>query len=680
MNFLYPGFLFALFAAAIPVIIHLFNFRKFRKVNFSNVAFIKEIEERNASREKLKNLLVMAARMLALVFLVLAFAQPFLAGEQTTGAAVETTVSIYIDNSYSMDAVNKDGNLLDEAKRRAREIAAGYALNDRFQLLTNDFEGRHQRLLSREAFISALDEVKISPATRTLRQVTERQQAVFTGSGNRQLYVVSDFQRGFADGGPLRVDSTVRVAFVKLRANAQPNVAVDSVWTAFPVHRPDAAEKLIVRLRNYGNAPARNVPLRLTINGAQKAVSSVSIAAGKSATDTLAFSGLRAGWQQGELQIKDFPVTFDDRFLFAFEVRSGQPILHIKGPQAGPQMAALLASEPFFKTTPAAEGAINASALDQYSLVILNALEQPSDGLGQAVRGYADRGGAVLVIPDLSAKPQVYTDFLRALGLPGILALDTTATRVSSIDLRHPLYRNVFDDVPGKLSLPEVRRHVRLEGSGASRQDILSLPGNQPAFAVFSRGRGSIYLSTAGFGAADGDFSRHPVVVPLLLNIALASGRQPALYHVVGRDASLQAPQAGLSEKMMPRLVSGSGELIPELRQEAGQTVLHIADQAREQDFYSLRTAAGRLAEYAFNTGRGESDMHYADNALLRSLGSKQQIRLIDMGIDSLAAGVAGQNNRVELWKLCLILALAFIAAEIVLIRFLNHSGNKKAS
>ena len=78
MNFLYPAFLFGLFSLAVPVIIHLFNFRKYKKVYFTNVRFLKELKQESESKSKLKNYLILASRLLALTCLVLAFAQPFI--------------------------------------------------------------------------------------------------------------------------------------------------------------------------------------------------------------------------------------------------------------------------------------------------------------------------------------------------------------------------------------------------------------------------------------------------------------------------------------------------------------------------------------------------------------------------------------------------------------------------
>ena len=108
MRFLAPGFLFALLAIAIPIIIHLFNFRKFKKVYFSNVRFLKLVQIQTSSRQHLKDRLILASRILALTFLVFAFARPYIPNPDQKNAYQEQVVSIFIDNSYSMETLNKE--------------------------------------------------------------------------------------------------------------------------------------------------------------------------------------------------------------------------------------------------------------------------------------------------------------------------------------------------------------------------------------------------------------------------------------------------------------------------------------------------------------------------------------------------------------------------------------------
>ena len=160
MNFIYPEFLYALALLAIPIIIHLFNFRKYKTVKFSQVRFLKEVKQQTQSTSRLKHLLVLLSRCLAVIALVLAFAQPYFLEGNEVIAQGKKGVSIYIDNSFSMQANGADGPLLSVAKNKAISIIESFEESDKFQLLTNDFEAKQQRWLNKPAFLEALQFLK----------------------------------------------------------------------------------------------------------------------------------------------------------------------------------------------------------------------------------------------------------------------------------------------------------------------------------------------------------------------------------------------------------------------------------------------------------------------------------------------------------------------------------------
>ena len=175
MQFLFPSFLWALGALAIPVLIHLFYFRRFKKVYFTNVKFLKEVKEETNSRRKIKNFLVLLMRLLAFAAIVFAFAQPFIPQDREVKTG-QRAVSVFIDNSNSMNSLSEDVPLINQAKQKAREIISGFKVDDRFQIITNDFEGKHQRLMSQEDALSMIEEIKSSPSVRNISQVLSRQQ------------------------------------------------------------------------------------------------------------------------------------------------------------------------------------------------------------------------------------------------------------------------------------------------------------------------------------------------------------------------------------------------------------------------------------------------------------------------------------------------------------------------
>jgi hypothetical protein len=199
IQFVSPAFLFFLSLIAIPIIIHLFNFRRYKKIDFTNVRFLKELKDENQSQSRLKHLLVLCSRILAVIFLVLAFAQPFIPKNKTNIEAGQQVVSLYIDNSFSMQGLSSEGNLLDEAKTKAHEAADAFPNATQFQLLTNDFEGVNQRLISKEELADAIDKIKVSAVSRTAKEILIRQQDAINNSTskNKIAFWFSDFQKTF---------------------------------------------------------------------------------------------------------------------------------------------------------------------------------------------------------------------------------------------------------------------------------------------------------------------------------------------------------------------------------------------------------------------------------------------------------------------------------------------------
>ena len=418
MHFLYPAFLFALLSLAIPILVHLFNFRRYQKIYFSNVQFLKNIQEQQSSRRNLKERLILAARLLALTFLVLAFTRPYIPGKNGISNGAQGAVSIFLDNSYSMETLNREGSLLDEAKRRAKEIASAYTINDRFQLLTQDFEGKHQRLLSREEFNDAVDAVKISPRSRDLQQIVNRQQNLLNmqPGGNKTVYIVSDFQKNMSNGQPLKIDAGIPISLVQLSANTPANVAVDSVWLLSAIHRPGETEKLVVRLHNYAGEDSNKIPLKLLINGEQKALGGYTINARSAQNDTLTFSGLKPGWQRGEITLQDNPVTFDNQFYFSFNVKEQMPVLLIDGGTANPYLKAVFAADQFFAVNRVPDGNVDYASLSTYPLIVISDVKTVSGGLSQLLKTYVSKGGSLAVFPAVDADLPYYRTFLEQMG------------------------------------------------------------------------------------------------------------------------------------------------------------------------------------------------------------------------------------------------------------------------
>ncbi|HRD40247.1 MAG TPA: BatA and WFA domain-containing protein, partial [Bacteroidia bacterium] len=352
MSFVFPTFLYALFAILIPVIIHLFNFRKYKKIYFTNVKFLRELKQESQSKSRLKEILILISRILAISALVFAFAQPVLVNDTTKVKTGNKAIGVYIDNSFSMEGVNKNGSLLENAKKRAKEIVAAFGNADKFMLLTNDFEGKHQRFFSKEEINEAIDEVKISSAVKSLSSVIKRQQDFLRGAklNDMRSFVISDFQKSISDFKNFPNDTAIINSLIAVNANTSDNVYIDTCWFDSPVQQKGVVQKLNIRIYNKSNKAIENGTIRLTINNKQTGIASFNAEAQSKTETQLTFECKEEGFNFCSLKLDDYPITFDDELFFTFNSKLNIQALVINGKssETGSYFKSLMQSDSLF--------------------------------------------------------------------------------------------------------------------------------------------------------------------------------------------------------------------------------------------------------------------------------------------------------------------------------------------
>lgn len=685
MNFTYPAFLTALSAIAIPIIIHLFNFRKFKTIYFSNVKFLKEVKQETQSRSKLKHLLVLISRILAITFLVLAFAQPYLPDKNHTHTVGTSVISVFVDNSFSMDAVNTSGTLLDDAKKKAAEIVASYKATDRFQLLTNDFEGKHQRLLTKEEFLEMLEEVRISPVSRKFSEINSRSKDVLNDSDskNKQLYVISDFQRTGFDIDGVNPDTLIRKHLIPVVANENSNVFIDTCWFDTPVRQLGANEKLHVRLKNISDKVYESNSIKLFINGSQKTPASFTIQPGSQVEVVLAFASKTSGVQHCVVEINDFPITFDDKFYFTFNVAKSIPVLSINAVSNTTEnnyLSKLFASDSGFIYTAVPENQIDYSSLSKNRLVVLNQLKNISSGLTLELQKFVTNGGSLVVFPGTDADLITYNSLCAALKINNYERLDTAATKVDALNSQSPVYRDVFDKKTfsaTNLDLPKVFDHYVISKTSRSTQEYLMKLQNGDVFmAKYESGKGKVYLSAVPLNQRFSNFSKHAIIVPTLYKIAVYSQQNMPLFYSIGNEERIEVEDVLTGENVFRiKNTNSDFEIIPEHRQLDSKMNLFMNGQITQAGNYDILADKTLVQGCSFNYNRSESDMTCYTSGELQELildQSKGSIDLIEPSKQSLTQLLTEKEQGTKLWKLCIILALLFLGAEVLLLRYMN--------
>lgn len=685
IHFLAPHYLYGILLLAIPVVIHLFNFRKYKKVLFTNVRFLQELKEETTRTSKLKHLLILFSRLLALLFLILAFAQPFIPSGKASQGSTSDPVSVYVDNSFSMDAVSIQGTLLEMARQKAREIVLSYPATTRFQVLTNNFEAFQQRLISRDDAVDEIDRIKLSPVSRKLNEVTLRQKEAFTSalSSKGNSYLISDFQKSTSDLSEISFDSSINVTLVALPLQETANIFVDSCWLSSPVVQINQPAELSVNVRNSSAKEAESVPVKLLLNGSQKAVASLSILPGQTVKTTFSFTITQPGWQKAEIVITDHPVTFDDSYFFSFEVREKLNVLTVHEKKLSPYLAALFSRDPYFNLSSTEIGNIDYSGFVSQDLIILEDISSISSGLAEEIKKYLNAGGSVCVFPDSSIDFSTWRSFSGLIGADVITGVNSNADRVHQIDFQHPLFTGVFDiqkNKEGKTDYPSAEKYFEFSSaSKSSKQVLMRFQGGAPFLNYYPSGRGGVYLFAVPLSPGYSNLARHAIFAPLLYRMAVLSVKPLAFANTLGRvePVVLNTLSSGSDEVFHLLNKKLNLDIIPSGKVIKSGLMIDVGEEISSAGHFDLMKGSNLNAVLAFNYDRGESVMNfYSEDDLSGQIKSAGLLNwsILEASVQDVGKSLAELNKGVSLWKYAIVLALLFLLIETLLIRFWKTS------
>ncbi|MFZ4706985.1 MAG: BatA domain-containing protein [Bacteroidales bacterium] len=684
MEFVNPFFLFGLLAIGVPILIHLFNFRKYKRIYFTNVRFLRELKEQTKKRSKLRHLIILLLRIFAIAFLAIAFAQPYIPfSKNKVKADSRNAVSIYVDNSFSMQAMGIKGPLLEEARQKAHEIATAYKSTDVFQILTNDFEGKHQRLVSRDEFYRMLSEITVTPVSRKLSEVVSRQKDLLTESGVRMksAFIVSDFQQNFTNISSLVDDSTKSFYLMPLAASQVNNLYIDSCWFDSPVQQAGFPARLHVKISNSSTSDFEKIPLKLTVNNTQKAVASIDVVAGSSVEIIMPFINYKGGICQGILEINDYPITYDDHFYFSYVVTDAMSVLSIDGKEGNAFLNALFLRDSSVVYKHMQEKKLDYSDFENYNLIILNEVSSISTGLAQELKRFIENGGCVTIIPPATAELASYNAFLQTLNAGMLAGPDTAKTQVSKINLNHPVFSDVFEEseihgkLPDNVELPTVFSHFRImSNSRIPSESLMSMQDGDELLTVQPVGEGMIYILASPLDVKFNNFPKQALFVPVFYNMALLSRPSPRLYYSIGRDELVRISGERLKDDQVYTIRSNSSDFdfIPGKVEQNSVNFVQVHDQLKGAGNYTVFVGDQKVMGLSYNYNRSESDLKYFTSNELSQMLEKEEIKNIRVLAESNKAvgeAITELNLGKRLWKYFVFAALLFLLTEVILIR-----------
>lgn len=682
MHFVYPHFLWALLFLAIPILIHLYNFRKYKTLYFSSLKFLKKVELENQATKNIKHRLILAARLLCLLFAILAFAQPYLPVDTKLREGGNPLLSIYIDNSFSMGQKGTEGELLSEARESARRLINSSSNDTRILLVTNEMSGIEQRIIGKVEALDYLDKIVLSPIVRKLGDVMEwKRTFVEQYSQNKekistiQYAILSDFQKNSFDTKALREDTTGFYYPIQFVAQNNNNLSVDSVWFTEPNVKIGQNNELNVRVHNYGNSDRINAELNIKTAAVNRDVF-VDVPAGQSATTTINFmeaksKGEKSSFRSAIASIRDKQVYFDDEFFFTYAPKENAKVLVIDGEDAVPNIKAVYALDNFYSCQNISENAITLDYFKDVDLVVLNGLNDLSSGLSQQLKDFKNNQGSILIFPGTKLNLGSWNSAMSALGLSIFRNTISDGTKIKEVAYNDLFFKPVFDKKPTQLNLPAVSTMYVLVDNPRS----VPLLKTQNGLSLFAKSTDSkAFLFASSLQNSFSAFSANALFSTICLRVGELSHKQRPYYLTIGEESKYPLYTAVNTEKPI-HLKNLNLDFIP------------IKERIGNQDYISIRgnmaserlkagvfdiVAETTIGKIALNYNRVESNIATMD--LDAVVGSFRDIGIANVSPVAIKEGQSlaklELDKPFEYWKWAVLLSLLFLLIELALIRW----------
>ena len=680
MNFVYPEFLWALFALAIPVIIHLFNFRKYKTLYFSSLKFVKHVDQQTRSTQKIKHLLVLALRLLALAALIFAFAQPYIPVESTTGPGCKPVLAIYIDNSFSMTAKGTEGELLSEAREMARKMINKASLDTRILLNTNKMSGLEQRLITKVEAIELLDKIEPIALVRQLDDVLNWQRAFIDKQsqtdqkvGTRQYVFFSDFQKASSRFTELEQDKASYYYPVQLKPQESGNIYIDSVWFSSPVQKIGQNNELNVRVVNSGEQELTNVELHCEISGIKRDVFLDILPNDKTIT-VVNYTDQRGGYKNGRISVNDKQLYWDDEYYFSYFVDDRTNVLVINGESAVNAVSQVYQLEKFYNLTTIDQNSFTLDDLKQKDLVFLNGVNEIPSGMSENLENYARTGGSLALFPGNKCETGSWNMLLNELGLPALGRIMTTGTKIDKLIYDDPFFFGMFEKKKDNLNLPSVTKVY--QASAQAKNNAYELIRLQNGMPLFLRTGGSVnaFLFTSSLAPDFGSFTSDALFPSIVLRIGEMSQRKTPISLTIGKESFFPLYKKTDSETPI-HLTNKKIDFIPQIRKQGLINYVSLGGQEALENLvagtYDLIDEK-KEAVLSLNYDRAESDMSTLEkDEIVTSLESEGLKNVSFSAItDGQSLTKIDIQKPFEYWKLFILLGLIFFLSELMVLKF----------
>ena len=642
MQFKHPEILYFLFLLIIPILVHLFQLRKFKTEYFTNVKFLKELAIQTRKSSKLKKYLLLAARLLLLAFLIIAFAQPFFKAKDSKNSSNE--LYIILDNSFSMQAKGKKGELL---KRAVQDLLENTPETANFSLITcsDNYWNTDIKSIQKE-----LQNLKYSATSFQLENLLAKIKA-HKSVYNKDIVVITDAV-GLQPNQVKKSKEDENLYFIIPEVEKTDNIAIDSVFINQTL---DNFYEIGVKLDAFGK-DFKDIPIALYNNKNLVAKTLINF---ETKSKTINFTIPKQDFH-GYVSISDTGLEYDNNYYFSISKPQKSNVISIGEPEKSGFLSRIYTEKEFNYFNFSLQS-LDYNLLEKQDAIILNELQDIPQALQTTLKSFIEKGGNVVLIPNLQSTVANLNSFLANYGAIQFKTLGNSEKMVTKINFSHPLFSSVFEKKVDNFQYPNTK--ISFEISNAAPM-VLGYSDQTAFLSAIENGVGGIYVFAAALNKVNSNFQNSPIIVPTFYNMA-QNAQKAGVNAMIIDESKPFIVETTLGKDEIVKVKNDVENFIPVQQILNSKVKLTFNDNPKEAGNFEIFNNNQSLENISFNYNRTESNL---ENAIANAVSDYKEISNVASIFDTLNANRSDN----QLWKWFVIFALLFLFLEVLIQKFVK--------
>ncbi len=556
-TFINTSVLTLLFAILIPLLIHLFNKKRKKKIKFSSIRFLQILEKQRLKRLKLYEYLLILLRTLIILILIFAFARPTLMNKSfLSNRGARTTSVIIVDSGINMRGYDELGNRFKRSGDRLKTLLNSFNPEDQVfvirttkpkNILTNPLPS----IGTNASFIPGQWESSLAEAKKLFDD---------NPNFNRELFILSDFQ--FQDKNFLEFIKSfrdLRVFFLKIGSTPIINIGIDTVEIKNQIFELNKPVNIDVHLRSTGPLKTDPVEVHLFVNNQRVSHNRTSLNKSEKTVIPLTFQPKESGLINCYIEISDDDLLSDNRYYFSIRIPAEIRTLFVDDDPSIFLKAAFssLSEKTNIRTVREKYSSWARQNFQQFDIIFMSDFSRLSKPIISRLKEYLDTGRSIILMPGLKTLPVDFNQDFSTLGISSkILQIIQSSNkkdffRLSEPDLNYRLFSGLFRLDSPQLSNPKFFRYFKFR-SDPDDQIILSYQNNDPFILKTKRGKSNVYIFSSYIDDNWTDIQYRGLFLPLLSRL---------LHLGISNNAQIQSSVYAESAKTLSiNLVTEAGE------------------------------------------------------------------------------------------------------------------------